>query len=537
MHKLLSFVFLFSIGRLCAQTVDFQESNLPIVILNTGGQEIPEDVKITAGMSVIDNGPGQINHLTDPPNGYNGLIGIELRGSTSLAYEKKNYSLETRDLDGDDLAVPLLGMPEESDWALIGPLNDKTLLRDMLAYWLAARAMPWAPRTHFVEVALNGNYIGVYSLTETVKRDNDRVDIAKLKDSDLAGDSLTGGYLLAFDKVDGGVGGDWVSPYPPFSGAGQQSWFQIVYPKSDDIQPEQRAYIEDHITAFENALNQWAPNTTPVYEDWIDAQSWIDYLLVSEITKNVDAYRLSAYFYKDRDDNDPLLKMGPVWDFNIAFGIGDYCEGQSHEGWIKDFNTFCADDPWVIHFWWEKLLRDLAFQQQVKARWQELRASVWTNAQIAACLDSVTALLAEPQARNFQRWPVLGQYIVPNAFVGQTWAEEIDYLDTWLTNRIAWIDGNIMSVGPSVSAAGEAPGQGAVQVFPNPLTGHVLTVKSEAADLTFSLFDCTGRTVLAEAPVPANSAVVLPENLPGGLYFYRIGQGDKRVGRGKLAVP
>lgn len=536
MQKLFPFVFLFLFNLLSAQTVDFQESNLPIIVINTGGQEIPETVKITAGMSIIDNGPGQINHPTDPPNGYNGLIGIELRGASSLTFEKKNYSIETRDLAGDDLKVPLLGMPPESDWALIGPLNDKSLLRDMLAYWLAGRVMPWAPRTRYVEAMLNGDYIGVYLLTETVKRDPNRVDIAKLKDSDLAGDSLTGGYLLAFDKTGIGVGGDWASPYPPMPGAAQQTWIQIVYPKSDDIQPEQRAYIEDHVTAFENALNQWAPNTTPTYENWIDVDSWIDYLLVSEITKNTDAYRLSAFFYKDRDDNDPLLKMGPVWDFNIAFGIGDYCEGQYYEGWAKDFNTVCDDDAWLIHFWWEKLLRDTAFQQRIKTRWQELRTSVWTEPQIAACLDSVTTLLAEPQARNFQRWPVLGEYVWPNAFVGQTWAEELDYLDTWLTNRIAWIDGNIMSVGPAVSATGEAAGADAVRVYPNPVTGNVLYFTPGRADATFSLFDGMGRAVVNELAVAGGSMVALPGELPNGLYFYQIGQKDRLLGRGKLVV-
>ncbi len=541
MFRFLPIALLLTIHCASAQSVNFQSSNLPIVVINTAGQTVMENQKITAGMSIIANGPGQINHMTDPPNAYNGLIGIELRGSFSLQYDKKNFSIETRDLTGSDLSVPLLDMPSESDWALISPLNDKSLIRDALAYWFAARAMDWAPRTRFVEVVLNGEYIGVYLLLETVKRDGDRVDIAKLKDSDLAGDSLTGGYILAMDKDNGQVGGDWASPFAPFPGAWQTTWFQVVYPKSADIQPEQRAYIEDYIHDFEQMLVQWTPNSTPVYADWIDTGSWASYLLVNEVSKNTDAYRLSAYFYKDRDDNDPLLKMGPVWDFNIAFGIGDYCEGQFYQGWSKDFNDYCPDDPWVIHFWWEKLLRDGAFQAQIKDRWQSLRAGPWSNAEVSACIDSLTNLLAEPAARNFQRWPVLGQYIIPNAFVGQTWQQEIDYLDSWLTNRMAWMDGNIMSIGPAVSVD-DAPGQAHVAVYPNPLPAdqRLTIVYDGSREAQFALFDPAGRRVTPDVVLPGGSGqpqtVTLPAELPAGLYFYTIRQGDRLLGRGKLAA-
>ncbi len=540
MYRLLPILFAFLPQLLNAQVVNFTQSNLPIVVLNTGGQPIPEDQKITAGMSIIYNGPGQINHLTDPPNDYNGLIGIEVRGSSSLLYDKKNYSIETRDLDGDDLSVPLLGMPNESDWALISPLNDKSLMRDVLAYWFATSAMDWAPRTRFVEVMLNGQYIGVYVLLETVKRDGDRVDIAGLKDNDLAGDSLTGGYILAMDKLNTGVGGDWISPFPPYSSAWQSTWFQIVYPKDDDIQPEQRAYIEDYVTDFEHALAQWTPNSTPIYNNWIDTDSWVNYLLVNEVTKNIDAYRLSAYFYKDRDDNDPLLKMGPVWDFNIAFGIGDYCEAQPYEGWVKDFNDYCADDAWQIHFWWEKLLRDGAFQAQIKNRWQTLRAGPWSDAKVNTCIDSLTQLLAEPAARNFQRWPVLGTYVWPNAFIGQSWQEEVNYLDTWLSDRIEWIDGNIMIIGPAVSVD-SGPWAPYFSVYPNPVSDtRILTVEYNAAEAQFSLFDLSGHRLMDRHTLPGGlqqkQTVTLPEALPQGVYFYTIEQGERLVGRGKLVI-
>ena len=125
--------------KLTAQTVNFTESKLPIVILNTNGQTIPDPYKITIDMQIIWNGDGKINKMTDAPNNYNGKIGIELRGSTSQDLSpKKPYSLELRDAKGSSKDVALLGMPKESDWDLIAPYSDKTLIRDALTYKLAS---------------------------------------------------------------------------------------------------------------------------------------------------------------------------------------------------------------------------------------------------------------------------------------------------------------------------------------------------------------------------------------------------------------
>ena len=118
--------------------IEFTSSNLPIVVINTNGQIIVDDEKITADMGVIYNGEGIRNNLTDPYNNYNGKIGIEIRGSTSQMFPKKQYAVETRDALGDDLDVSLMGFPEESDWILFAPYNDKSLMRDVLVYKIAS---------------------------------------------------------------------------------------------------------------------------------------------------------------------------------------------------------------------------------------------------------------------------------------------------------------------------------------------------------------------------------------------------------------
>ncbi|NUN99889.1 MAG: CotH kinase family protein [Saprospiraceae bacterium] len=522
-----------------AQTLT--QSNLPIVVINTFGVDIPNEPKIPASMGIIDNGQGQINHIGDPFNGYNGAIGIELRGSSSQGYEKKPYSIETRDANGEDLDVPLLGMPEESDWALIAPLNDKTLMRDVIMHAYARVALPWSPRTRYCEVIINGDYKGVYALIETIKRDPNRVAIKKLEEEDISGNALTGGYILRMDKYgeSGGLGGNWVSPYLPITGSWQQTWFQYHYPKEEDIQPEQEDYIQDYITDFETMLA--SQSYADHYPDWIDVDSWVNYLLLQELGKNVDGYRLSAYFYKHRDDEGGKIGMGPIWDFNISLGIGDYCGGADYNGWAKDFNNICGGDAWVIHFWWGRLWNDPAFRHKVGERWAELRANQWNNAALFGEIDANVALLSQAQVRNFQRWPVFGQYVWPNAFIGNNYQEELTYLRTWLTNRLAWLDLN-MALLVETDTIDNSNLQ--AEVNPNPAQEQLwVTLPRQAnSPLTkiydFVLYDASGREVLRQQDL--TGAMPIPVDLggrfPSGLYFWQLFGRNIPVVAGKVVI-
>jgi hypothetical protein len=529
-----------ALAPLSAQ-VNFTSSNLPIVVINTNGQFIPDEPKITATMGVIDNGPGQRNYMTDPFNNYNGLIGIELRGSSSQSYPKKAYGIETRDAAGEDLPVSLLGMPEESDWALIAPLNDKTLMRDVITHLYASRALPWSPRSRYCEVVLNGDYIGVYALIETIKRDADRVDIAKLEEDEVSGDDVTGGYILRMDKygTSGGIGGNWLSDYPPIAGSWQQTWFQYDTPKEVDIQPQQAAYIQNHIDAFEDMLA--APNFKAHYEDWIDLDTWVNYLLVQEITRNVDGYRLSAYFYKDKDSNGGKIAMGPIWDHNISLGIGDYCEGANPAGWAKDFNIFCSGDGWVIHFWWSRLWSDPAFRQRVGANWQALRQDEWSNARLFGAIDSISNLLAESQVRNFQRWPVLGSYVWPNSFIGNSYAQEVNYLRSWLTQRLGWLDASIAAVSDTTTPPG--PGEEIFKLYPNPADDFVYlsaqdgTTVMQSYDVEF--WNTSGQLIQSSKGHPEGQPIRfdLPDTrFPPGVYICRVRDRFDRVRYARLVV-
>ncbi len=418
----------------------FNESTLPIVVIDTDGQEILNDPRIVVHMGIIDNASG-INNMDDPFNGYDGQISIEIRGSSSQMFPKKQYALETQDIDGENLNVSILGMPAENDWILYAPYSDKSLLRNFLAYELARDMGRYASRTRFCELVINDDYKGLYIFMEKIKRDNNRVDISKLDPDETTGDDLTGGYILKVDKWDGENNDGWwsASPLPEYDG----TWYQYHYPKPDDIVDEQKDYINNYITDFELLIASESYNDPDAgYYDQVNLESFIDVSLMSEISKNVDAYRLSAFMYKDKDSEDGRLTMGPIWDYNLAFGNADYYEGWDPAGWQMDVEL--GGDGFKIPFWWYRIWDDETFRDAFYQRWQELRQSIFSEEYIISMIDSAIAVIAEAQVRNFQRWPILDQYVWPNAYVGGTYENEIDYLTDWITARLDWMDEQAM---------------------------------------------------------------------------------------------
>lgn len=468
--------FFISVDAVC-QAVEFTSSNLPIIILDTHGQEIPDEPKIEADMGIIYNGVGQRNFITDAFNNYSGKIGIEIRGSSSQMFPKKQYGIELRDALGNGINASLLGMPKEEDWVLFAPYNDKSLMRDVLAYRLARDEGRYAPRTRYCEVVLNGEYMGIYVLIEKIKRDKNRVNINKLDPDEISGDDLTGGYIIKIDKTTGG-GDGWLSAYtPPLRSGEQQIQFLYEVPKSEDIVPEQKQYIRQYMNLVEDALA--ASNfKDPVngYAKYIDPASFIDYFIINEVSKNVDGYRLSTFMYKRRDSDGGKLFMGPVWDYNLGFGNADYCTNGNPEGFAMEFNSVCSGDYWLVPFWWNRLMEDIAFRRQLTERWNVLREGPLKTSTVHTFIDSVATVLdQESQQRNFQRWPVLGQYVWPNYYVGSSFSDEVNWLKNWVTNRMNWLDETI--TGLVTATDEEMTGFRSVSIYPNPASAETPRVE------------------------------------------------------------
>lgn len=459
---------------------------LPIVIIDTQGEYIPDEPSIPGMMSVIWNGEGNINQVSDPPLELHTPMEIERRGQTSQSlFPKNGYAIETKDANGEDADVSFLNFPEEEDWILHGPYSDKTLIRNTLALEMARSMNQYASRTRAVELVINGQYEGLYIMMEKIKRDENRVDIAKLREEDISGDELTGGYVFKLDK--GTV--DWYSQFDMVNNPGQRLRFQFVSPNRNNIQPEQAAYIQSYVDSFERAMIfPEIPFGGKRYDEYIDVTSFADHFIISELTKNVDAYRISTYMYKDKDSVDPLIKAGPVWDFNLAFGNANYCNSDTDYDWVYDEHCGIFNP-----FWWERLFGDETFVNTVKCRWLELRESVFSDDNLNAMINAAVAEVQPAVERNNARWPVLGNYIWPNAVVLDSYEEEVEYLRSFLLNRSYWMDDNIFGAClPTKTATSSTVIS--FQLWPNP-TKEKLTILSPRADEVeqIRIIDAIGR--------------------------------------------
>ncbi|MBK7936391.1 MAG: CotH kinase family protein [Lewinellaceae bacterium] len=471
-------------GAQPSQPFPFSSSDLPIVKISTGGQPIPNEPKTDALMEIIDNGPGQRNYPNQDTAAFSGPIGIELHGNSSQGFPKKSFRFETRDTSGKDLDVSLLGLPETSDYVLSANFSDKTLMRNALAFDLSRRIGQYASRTRFCEVFVDNTYQGIYILTEKIKRGKNRVDIAKLSEMDTTGVGLTGGYIV---KIDWNTSPGWNSPYSQPNSPNIYTYFQHEYPKWDEMHPAQADYIRRYVDSFEVALK--SPDFQNPDSGWRhfgDEKSFLDFLYINELSKNVDGYRLSTYFHKNRDDQGGRISMGPLWDFDLAWYNADYCDNWLASGWAFDINYVCPDAG--VPFWWERLLQDDLFTQNLACRWQSLRATTLSTDSIFGAIDSMANVLQESQERNFQLWPILGVYVWPNPGpLPNTYAGEVQKMKNWIENRLDWMDFTFNGYLPVIDAGFSADAlSGLAWQFAAATTGGTYTYTWDFDDGTTS---------------------------------------------------
>ena len=466
---------------------------------------------------------------------------------------KKNYGFETLDSVFVETSHKVLGLPKESDWVLYAPYSDKTLLRNVLTYNLAGKFGRYSPRTKYCELFINDDYRGVYVLVEKIKHDNHRVDIATLKPTELAGDSLTGGYILKIDRGYDGTNGfvsnyskdGSVKIYPNSDINGYPINFVFVYPKPEDIKNEQKNYIHNYVSDFENTLKS-SNFADPIngYAKYIDVASFVDHFLINEFSKNVDAYRLSAFFYKDKDSKGGKLTAGPVWDYDLTFGNADYYDGQLTTGWV--YNIFPMVEQAPPPFWWKKLMTDPAFQNKLKCRWTQLRQNILNTDSINLFIDKNVALLSEAQQRNFSTFPILNQWIWPNNIVPGSYDGEITYFKNWISSRLIWMDSNLPGSGDCTTSTNQIEKENSwITVSPNPffnqLDFSIATKITGKVDI--SIMDISGRKIAAITGHNAgedlihfywNGKSASGNTIPEGLYIYTISINQQIIKTGKI---
>ena len=297
------------------------------------------------------------------------------------------------------------------------------MMRDVFAFDMWNNMGHWAPRTRYCEVVMNGRYIGVYILCEKIKRAENRLDIAKLKKSDTTGIDITGGYIVRIDPPDegeksfqsevpgiittggmGGFGGGFPGgPGGGFGGGRATVTWTYFYPKSDNITPEQEEYISNYIKTTEKVIqSDYFADPKEGYAKYIDVESFVDYIIHTELSLNADGFKRSTYFYKTKQNEDGTggkLHAGTVWDYNLAYGNCNFANANKIDAWVYEGGE---TNPTPAMF--KRLMEDPAFVAKVKARWKELRKGYLSDANINRFIDEHAAQLQEAQARQYAKY-------------------------------------------------------------------------------------------------------------------------------------
>ncbi len=428
--------------KLLTNVLEFT-STLPVLVMETFGQNLPTSAHDSFVHLCLHEPVNGKTSLTNPPT-LTTRAGFHVRGSTSSGFPQSPYAVEFLDEFNEERNLSPLGLPADSDWVLYAPnAYDPVMIHNPFIYQLSRDMGRYSPRTRFVEVFLSRSrgrlreihYQGIYVLMEKIKIGKQRVNIDRVGAEDLQPPSVTGGYVLKFDRVGPGESGVF--------GGGDRG---LVYaePKEQTITLPQRAaqreYVRKFMTDFNRALHgtQWK-DPAKGYRAYLDVDAAIDFHVLELLSGNVDAMVLSTYFYKPRNGR---IICGPHWDFDRAMGSID-----ERDAYPRVWST----GPFFGGEWWPRLFRDPDFWQQWVDRWQELRRTHFSLTNMNQLIDRMTGELREAQPREYQKW---GLQPRDGSYQG-----EIDHMKDWLSNRVDFIDRQLVQPPGLKSPGGRvAPG-------------------------------------------------------------------------------
>jgi hypothetical protein len=433
------------------------KSNLPVLVMNMVGMDRPTFSR-SSYLSFHEPGEGKTTLNSRPTLATRGRFHV--RGSSTINMPQPSLAMEFLDEFNEDQNHPVLGLPANSDWVLYAPnVFDPVLIHNPFIHQLSRDMGFYSSRTRFLEVFIvmhsgpvrADDYAGLYVLEEKIKIGKHRLAIDKLGPDDLKGEDVTGGYVLKFDRLGPSEQGFWAG------GA------ELVYvdPKEPVINLPQRAaqrrYIANYLDEFDRAL-QGPDWKDPVkgYPTYIDVNEWIDFHVLEVLSGNVDIFRYSTFFYKPRGGK---LSFGPHWDFDRAMGSID-----RRDAYPRRWNTGRFFDG----AWWHQIFKDPDFWQLWVDRWQGLRRSNFTETNLFALIDRLANEVREAQPRQAARWGLEPR--------GGTYQSEIDWMKRWLSERINFIDGQLVQPPAFNQLGGEVA------------SGFQLTLKgSEGATIYYTL--------------------------------------------------
>lgn len=417
-------------------------THLPLVIIDTGGQEMPGEPIRGAdgeeiGSTLTAEGEKMLNahisilsddahnhHPSDDPD-LESDIQIRIRGNSSRYFDKKNYLVRLVDEDGDYRSEEVMGMPSHYEWALHGPYLDKSLIRNYMWYNITGEFMDYAPNVRFCEVILDGEYLGLYVMVETITNGEDcRVDVSEPVD----GTNKTG-YVLRLDQGSSNELKN-LDTFVNYSYRNMRV-LDIQYPRSGQLTQELVDAIAQEVSDFEKGLYSYDYDTDDYgyYYD-LDVQSFVDYFIINEFTTNYDAGWLSTYLYRDIGGKYKMV----IWDFNSA------CDNYSEE--------FMSPQRFMMQGtrWFLMLTKDEYFVNRVIQRYRELRESYLNEDYLIDYTKQVTEYLGPAIDRNFEVWGYTFEKFTPlkpKSRNPANYEEAIEQLQQFIYERGSWMDENI----------------------------------------------------------------------------------------------
>jgi hypothetical protein len=436
-----------------------QTSDMPALIIYNFGAGMPDTAEGTpdqfANFSFYEPSNG-VTCLTNAPT-LSARAGFHVHGSSTRGDAKQAWTVQFWDELNNSTDEAPLELPTGKDWVLYAPDNfEPVLIHNPLIYQLSRDIGRYAPNTHVLEVYLHttsgpvtaSDYFGIYVLEEKIKRAANRVDINKLQDDDNTLPNVTGGYILANDRLAPGDNG--------LTAAGQTMVYEDPE-ESDILTPErapQQSYIQNYLNQFYAALNSSSfTNTTTGYPAYIDEDSWIDHHILNVVAFNIDALRLSAYFYKPRQGK---IVFGPIWDFDRSQGSTD---GRDFDPFVWRALTGDMGTDFFNYTWWGQMFEDPDFWQKWIDRYESLRQGMLSTNHIYASIDALVAQVRNEEPREIARWPGWTtprsgtfsygtgfSYTFPGTYDG-----EVTFLKQWYADRLEFIDTNLLAMPSLIS--------------------------------------------------------------------------------------
>lgn len=386
------------------------EYKIPVIHINTENK-----VPVTSNSQTVMAEFSLDGRNTGYPDIKNAVIKIRGRGHSTWKLDKKPYQIKFEE------KTSVMGMKEAKRYILLANYSDKTLMRNHIAFTMAEKLnhLIFVPHTKPVDVYLNGTYIGVYGLGEKIEVRKGRIEMEM-------GDEFSAdtGYLLevgGFDDEDDGYvfNTDCLKD------------IVVKTPEYEVINREQEQYIEDYVKKAEQAVKNLSG-----YEEYIDIPSLIDWFILHELTYNLDCcFNRSCYLVKPAGGK---LKMGPPWDFDVAFGNYIY-DNPNYDGWASVGSS--DSGSYIKVTWMNYLLADSRFNARLKQRWAEKKEELVSTAM--AEIESTKERIYKSQMDNFKVWDIWNiraGYGSDAATALRSYEEQVEYLKNFIRNRKQWMD-------------------------------------------------------------------------------------------------